>query len=51
VRWRLYDSQLGWRSEWPSGQNLKAPLALEMQVSAGRFEAIRRVLLLPGGLR
>jgi general secretion pathway protein J len=50
VRWRLYDSQVGWRGDWPSGQSPKAPLAVEMQMSAGRFEAIRRVLLLPGAL-
>lgn len=39
LSWRLFDEQSG-----------KAPLALELQVSAGRFEAIRRVLLLPGAL-
>ncbi|WCM51792.1 type II secretion system minor pseudopilin GspJ [Pseudomonas sp. WJP1] len=50
LRWRLYDSQVGWRGDWPSGQHLKAPLALEIQLSAGRFEAIRRVLLLPGAM-
>ncbi|GAB6405177.1 type II secretion system protein GspJ [Pseudomonas sp. MHK4] len=50
LRWRLYDSQVGWRSYWPSAANLKAPLALEIQLSAGRFQAIRRVLLLPGAL-
>jgi general secretion pathway protein J len=48
LRWRLYDSQVGWRADWPTGPNQKAPLAVEMQVSAGRFEAIRRVLPLPG---
>ncbi|MEG0859139.1 MAG: type II secretion system protein GspJ [Pseudomonas sp.] len=42
LNWRLFDGQTGWLSE----QSDKAPLALEMQVSAGRFEAIRRVLLL-----
>jgi general secretion pathway protein J len=47
LSWRLFDSQSGWRSDWPSGPNVKAPLAVEMQLSAGRFEAIRRVLLLP----
>ncbi|WP_274642647.1 type II secretion system protein GspJ [Pseudomonas serbica] len=50
VRWRLYDRQVGWLGDWPSGQAPKAPLAVEMQLSAGRFEAIRRVLLLPGAL-
>ncbi|VVP97443.1 Type II secretion system protein J [Pseudomonas fluorescens] len=46
LSWRLFDEQTGWRSE----QGGKAPLALELQVSAGRFEAIRRVVLLPGAL-
>lgn len=50
VRWRLYDRQVGWLGDWPSGQAPKAPLFVEMQLSAGRFEAIRRVLLLPGAL-
>jgi general secretion pathway protein J len=50
VRWRLYDRQVGWLGDSPSGQAPKAPLAVEMQLSAGRFEAIRRVLLLPGAL-
>lgn len=50
VRWRLYDRQVGWLGDWPSGQAPKAPLAVEMQLSAGRFKAIRRVLLLPGAL-
>lgn len=46
--WRLFDAQVGWRSDWPSGST--APLALEVQLSAGRFEGIRRVLLMPGAL-
>lgn len=50
LSWRLFDSQRGWRSDWPTAKDAKAPLAVEMQVSAGRFEAIRRVLLLPGAL-
>jgi general secretion pathway protein J len=50
LSWRLFDEQSGWRGDWPTGKNTKAPLALEMQVSTGRFEAIRRVLLLPGVL-
>lgn len=48
LSWRLYDSQYGWLKEWPAGQDVKAPMAVELQVSVGRFEAIRRVLLLPG---
>lgn len=50
LSWRLFDSQSGWRSDWPTGQGVKAPLAVEVQLSAGRFESIRRVLLLPGAL-
>ncbi|WP_433738308.1 type II secretion system protein GspJ [Pseudomonas putida] len=46
VSWRLFDAQAGWRSDG----HVKAPLALEMQLSAGRFEAIRRVLLMPEAL-
>jgi general secretion pathway protein J len=46
LSWRLFDGQTGWRND----QSSKAPLALEMQVSAGRFEAIRRVLSLPAAL-
>ncbi|HEF4760394.1 TPA: type II secretion system minor pseudopilin GspJ [Pseudomonas putida] len=46
LSWRLFDGQAGWRSHG----RVKTPLALEMQVSAGRYEAIRRVLLLPGAL-
>jgi general secretion pathway protein J len=44
LSWRLYDGQAGWRSDG----RVKAPQALQLQVSAGRFEGIRRVLLLPG---
>jgi general secretion pathway protein J len=46
LSWRLFDGQSGWRND----QIGTLPLALEMQVSAGRFEGIRRVLLLPGVL-
>lgn len=45
--WRVFDRQRGWRGETASGT---APLALELIVSAGRFEQIRRVLLLPEAL-
>jgi general secretion pathway protein J len=50
LSWRLFGSESGWRSDWPAGREAKAPLAVELQVSVGRFEAIRRVLLLPGAL-
>lgn len=48
LSWRLFDARSGWRSDWPSGRDVKPPLAVEVQFSTGRFEAIRRVLLLPG---
>lgn len=44
LNWRLYDRQGGWLGD----QHGKSPLALEMRLTAGRFDAIRRVLLLPG---
>ena len=49
LSWRLFDQQHVWRAEWPTTKDKTAPLALELQLSAGRFEAIRRVLLLPEG--
>ncbi|WP_130907001.1 MULTISPECIES: type II secretion system protein GspJ [unclassified Pseudomonas] len=47
LRWRLFDARTGWRGDWLTAE---APLALEMQVSTGRYQAIRRVMLLPGAL-
>ena len=47
LSWRVFDRQRGWRRETASDT---APLALELIVSAGRFEQIRRVLLLPEAL-
>ncbi|PBJ24546.1 Type II secretion system protein J precursor [Pseudomonas ogarae] len=47
LSWRVFDPQQGWHSETVSDT---APLALELIVSAGRFEQVRRVLLLPGAL-
>lgn len=47
LRWRVYDSETGWRTEWTAGKTL--PTALEIQFSVGQFEQIRRVLLLPEG--
>ncbi|SEC91624.1 type II secretion system protein GspJ [Pseudomonas kilonensis] len=47
LSWRVFDPQRGWHSETVSDT---APLALELIVSAGRFEQVRRVLLLPGAL-
>ncbi|MGE8066835.1 type II secretion system protein GspJ [Pseudomonas sp. NPDC089569] len=48
LTWRLFDRQTDWRSDWPGGQRASTPLAVELQLSAGRFEGIRRVMLLPG---
>ncbi|MDO7897885.1 type II secretion system protein GspJ [Pseudomonas citrulli] len=45
LSWRVFDAQRGWHGETVRDG---APLALELVVSAGRFEQIRRVLLLPG---
>ena len=50
LSWRLFDRQRGWRDEWPSSDDASVPLAVELQVSVGRFDSIRRVLLLPGAL-
>ena len=50
LNWRLFDSQSGWVAGWPAGHDAKTPLALEVQVSVGRFESIRRVLPMPGAL-
>ncbi|MBT2338212.1 MULTISPECIES: type II secretion system protein GspJ [Pseudomonas] len=47
LSWRVFDPQRGWRSETAGDPT---PLALELQLSVGRFEQVRRVLLLPGAL-
>ncbi|MEA1029064.1 type II secretion system protein GspJ [Pseudomonas sp. N-137] len=47
LSWRLFDPEQGWYTET---RNEQSPLALELVVSTGRFEQIRRVLLLPGAL-
>ncbi|WP_017903701.1 type II secretion system minor pseudopilin GspJ [Pseudomonas asplenii] len=44
-RWRFHDPRVGWRSDWPAGAKL--PRAIEVTLSAGRFDGIRRVILLP----
>ena len=51
LRWRLYDPDVGWRTDWPTGKAAPkgTPQALELQFSAGRFEQLRRVMLLPEG--
>lgn len=50
LSWRVFDPRVGWRSEWPSAGEGNAPLAVELHLSVGRFDGIRRVLLLPGAL-
>ncbi|MFL6611989.1 MAG: type II secretion system protein GspJ [Pseudomonas sp.] len=47
LSWRVFERQRGWHRETARGTE---PLALELIVSAGRFEQIRRVLLLPEAL-
>ncbi|WP_339481002.1 MULTISPECIES: type II secretion system protein GspJ [unclassified Pseudomonas] len=44
LSWRVFDRQRGWHSETAGDTS---PLALELIVSVGRFEQVRRVLLLP----
>lgn len=48
LRWRLFDPRTGWVDQWPRGAESGTPLAIEVEFSAGRFDAIRRVLPLPG---
>ncbi|AMB87475.1 type II secretion system protein GspJ [Pseudomonas agarici] len=47
LQWRFYDAKLGWRGDWPT--TASQPRALEITLSAGRFEQIRRVIPLPEG--
>ena len=51
VRWRLFDAKTGWLDAWPTRKayGKKTPQALELQISVGRFEQVRRVMLLPEG--
>lgn len=48
LHWRLYDDKGGWRSEAPNDRSTR-PRALEMNLSFGAFEQIRRVILLADG--
>lgn len=49
LSWRLFDTEAGWSSIWPVGKGAAArpPQALEVVVSAGRFEQVRRIVPLP----
>lgn len=48
VRWRLFNRKTGWHSAGASAPKT-AQHALELNLSVGRFDGVRRVLLLPGG--
>lgn len=50
LSWRLFDARSGWRTDWPAGDAEGTATAVELQLSVGRFESLRRVLLLPGAL-
>ena len=39
LSWRLFDARSGWRSDWPTGQAVDAPLALEVQLPASSMLA------------
>ncbi|WP_421524111.1 type II secretion system protein GspJ [Pseudomonas yamanorum] len=49
LSWRLYGGENGWSSVWPVGKGAASapPQALEVVLSAGRFQQIRRVVPLP----
>lgn len=51
LNWRLFNRDTGWNRVWPVGKNAAQmpPQALELVLSAGRFEQVRRVLPLPQG--
>lgn len=51
LSWRLFDQRVGWRGDGTAADDANPPLALELQLSVGRFDRIRRVLLLPGASR
>lgn len=48
VRWQLFNRKTGWHSAGVSAPKT-AQHALELNLSVGRFEDVRRVLLLPEG--
>jgi general secretion pathway protein J len=51
LKWRLHAPKNGWIEESPlgAGQRSKHANAVELTLSVGRFEQIRRVILLPEG--
>ena len=48
LQWRLFDDQAGWRQAEPDTRSAR-PRALEMTLSFGAFESVRRVMLLADG--
>lgn len=48
VRWRLFNRKTGWPGAGASAPKT-AQHALELNLSVGRFDGVRRVLLLTGG--
>ena len=48
VRWRLFNRKTGWHSAGASAPKT-AQHALELNLSVGRFDGVRRVRGLPGG--
>jgi general secretion pathway protein J len=47
LSWRLFDGESGWHAGGSDITRVSTPLGLEVQLSVGRYEALRRVLLLP----
>lgn len=49
LSWRLFDPETGWHGVWPVGKGAaqRPARALEVVLSVGRFEQVRRVLPLP----
>lgn len=46
LRWRVYADSSGWQTQWPlANPPGQAPKAVELLLSFGRFEQIRRVVL------
>lgn len=49
LSWRLFGPEMGWSQVWPVGKDAATtpPQALEVVVSVGRFDQVRRVVSLP----
>ncbi len=47
LQWRVHAGPYGWQAQWPlNGKREQAPTAVEIVLSVGRFEQVRRVVLL-----